>query len=124
LSTLENYQYDIDFNHIRFNARLARVWLNKDGSDRQDLWPPHQKLWYPKTTPPRFRPRRQVSLAPLAIPQPALLQRGAPLSRAVWLAALALGTAGVAWLVWLVRRAEPPRLDERRHDRGGLSPGR
>jgi len=124
LSTLENYQYDIDFNHIRFNARLARVWLDEDGSDRQDLWPPHQKLWYPKTTPPRFRPRRQVSLAPLAIPQPALLQPGAPLSRGVWLAALALGTAAVAWLVWLVRRAEPPRLDEVRHDRGGLSPGR
>lgn len=111
LSTIENYQYDIDFNHIRFNARLARVWLGKDGVASEDLWPPRQRIWYAKNTPPpRFRPRRQVSLAPFAIPQPALLRPEAPLPRGVWLAALALGTAALGWLVWLVR-TEQPRLD-------------
>ena len=107
LSTIENYQYDIDFNHIRFNAQLARVWLGEDRIAGQDLWPPHQKIWYAKNTPPpRFRPRRQVSLAPFAVPQPALLQPGAALPRGVFLAALALGTAALGWLAWLVRRAE------------------
>jgi hypothetical protein len=125
LSTIENYQYDIDFNHIRFNAQLARVWLDGDRTAGQDLWPPRQRIWYPKnTTPPRFRPRRQVRLGPFAIPQPALLAPEPPLPRGVWLTALVLGTAGVGWLVWFVWRAEPPRLDEARHGRGDSPPGR
>ena len=95
LLTIENYQYDIDFNHIRFNAQPARVWLGEDRTAGQDLWPPHQKIWYAKNTPPpRFRPRRQAA-GPFAVPQPALLQPGAALPRGVFLAALALGTA--AW---------------------------
>jgi hypothetical protein len=125
LSTIENYQYDIDFNHIRFNARLARVWLDNGRDGHVELWPPHQKIWYTKgKRPPRFRPRRQVSLRPFAIPQPALLAPEPPLPRAVWLTALVLGTAGVGWLVRFVWRAEPPRLDEARHGQGDSPPGR
>jgi hypothetical protein len=113
LSTIENYQYDVDFNHIRFNARLARVWLDSRRARHVDLWPPHQRSWYPKgRVPPRFRPRRQVSLRSFAIPQPALLAPEPPLPRAVWLTALVLGTAGLGWLVRLVRRAESPWLDD------------
>jgi hypothetical protein len=113
VSTIENYQYDKDFNHIRFNARLARLWLFADRTSGLDEWPPRQTIWYPKNTPPpRYRHRRQVSLLPHAFPQPALLAPGDAAARLPWIGVLALGTGALGALVRRARSADRVRATE------------
>ena len=104
LSTLENYQYDFAFNHIRFNASLARVWLDGGRSATPELWPPPQIVWYyPKgRIPARFKPRQPASLAPFAVPQPLVLQRNAG-PRWPFLVAVALGLTALGWVAWRLR---------------------
>jgi hypothetical protein len=123
VSTIENFQYDKDFNHIRFNARLARVWLAGGSAPGVDEWPPRQTIWYPKNTPPpRFRPRQPASLAPHAVPQPALLAPGDAGARAPWAVVLVLGAGALGALARRARSSDRVRAPVAEVTRAGPAP--
>lgn len=74
-STVENFQYGPDWNHIRFNARLFDVWLGRPvlGLSAERLWTPEQ-IWLFRMAPPDAPAWKTVDLGPLAQPQPALIR--------------------------------------------------
>lgn len=69
-STLGAIQYAPEWNHIRFNARLARIRLSRPAEPQ--YWPPDPEWWF--EPPPDSRPARKVDLRQLAVPQPRLLK--------------------------------------------------
>jgi hypothetical protein len=71
-STLEGIQYDVTYNHIRFNSKLLHLWLRgRDAPSEQ--WPPAHHWLY--TPPPDAQPFKTVDLKVYASPQPALISR-------------------------------------------------
>jgi hypothetical protein len=70
---LEHIQHDISLNHIRFNSKLLRDWLDDqvDQTPKPHLWSPPSHDWFPK---PELPPDKGVDLAPYAYPQPGVLR--------------------------------------------------
>jgi hypothetical protein len=80
--TLEQMQYAPEWNPIRFDLQLLRLWANNRllGQDADQMWPPQNHKWYPAA----WFPERKIAIAPVdsvslrdyAIPQPFLFPPG------------------------------------------------
>ena len=128
-STVENFQYEPDWNHIRFNARLFDVWLGRPalGLSAERLWTP-EEIWLFRKAPPDAPAWKTVDLVPLAHPQPALLsqwRRRTPAMKEWWFVfpvGFGLGVVLLGTLVLRVR-ALPGRARGGREGPGTTSGG-
>jgi len=107
--TIEAIQHDPNWNHIRFNAKLMRIWL-RDGAnapaDGSELWPPPQHRWYPvRDQTFAFDPAPKVDLRLYASPQPWVLHFfNSPKTlseKLYWTSFIVCFVAGSGLLVWL-----------------------
>lgn len=115
--TIEAFQYEPEWNHIRFNAKLLQEWMHGSRPQEQAAtWPPTRHRWYPAPgESPTLYPERTVNLQDYANPQPLLLRdwakvKGASLE-AFWYVCfncLWLGLVVLIWLARLVSRADVP----------------
>ena len=111
-STVENFNYGPDWNHIRFNARLFDVWLERPvlGLSAERLWTPEQ-IWLFRMPPPDAPAWKTVDLGPLAHPQPAIIRywrRRPPDMTGWWFVfpvGFALGTAFLGTLIFSCLKA-------------------
>jgi hypothetical protein len=100
-ATIETFQTDANWNHIRFNLMLLRVW-EKGGTDRVE-WTPTRHWWFEQ--PPDAAPLKTLNLRDYALPQSSLV-RGWALEKTgpyliVWWCYLICLIAGTLLLVWL-----------------------
>jgi hypothetical protein len=102
--TLEAYQGDVVWNHVRFNARLLDIWIRNRNSvaPGPSMWIPAHHWFY--TVPAGAAPWKAVDLAPYAHPQSIsmrewTLPQGVPHS-AVWYICILFLPAGIALLVY------------------------
>jgi hypothetical protein len=67
--TLEAYQGDVVWNHIRFNARLFNIWIRNRNSvaPGPSMWIPEHHWFY--AVPAGATPWKPIDLAPFAHPQ-------------------------------------------------------
>lgn len=72
--TMQTIRMDPAWNHVKFNARLFRIWMT-DGPGEEVLWTPELHWYYdrPKWAPEKMPP---VSLSAYAVPQPLLARQG------------------------------------------------
>ena len=110
--TLEAYQGDVVWNHIRFNARLLSIWM-KNGGSQPSVWVPEHHWFY--AVPPGAAPWKPVDLAPFAIPQSITMRewnlpKGVPHS-ALWYLCVSLLPAGIGLLVYSYLRAARDKKD-------------
>jgi len=111
-ATIENFEYNPNWNHIRFNAKLLRLWFRGQTNghlNEIEPWPPVQTRWYPVGGEGPYVETKQVSLDDYAIPQAMMLQNWPGphslrlrLYRASFFVSLLLGSL---MLVWAGRRA-------------------
>lgn len=115
--TIEAFQYEPEWNHIRFNAKLLQEWMIGSRSEGDAAtWPPARHRWYPAPgESPSSYPERTINLHDYANPQPLLLCNWSTVKGGsiepfwyVCLNCLWLGTALLIWLARLVSRADPP----------------
>jgi hypothetical protein len=112
-ATIETFQADPNWNHIRFNLTLLKVW--EEGGTDPVPWTPTRHWWFEQA--PDAAPLKTLNLRDYALPQSSLI-RGWPLEKTgsyliVWWSYLICMIAGTLLLVWLglfVLRP-PPRLD-------------
>lgn len=104
-ATLERFQSDPVWNHVRFNARLLRVWL-LSGEAKQTLWTPEHHHWdfSGKSAPPE---PRAANLHEVMTPQAVLVRNwgtgpGEP-GFGAWIFAFVSLIAAPVTLWWLVR---------------------
>jgi len=78
-NTIEALQYDIAWNHPRFNLQLLQVWLRKGlassgvvTSGEAEQWPPAHHWWFAR--PPDAAPEKIIKLKDYATPQSALFR--------------------------------------------------
>jgi hypothetical protein len=73
-STLEALQYDLRWNHVRFNLKLLQIWAHGRVSSNIEPqpWPPALHWWFER--PPDTPPEKTVDLREMASPQPMLAQ--------------------------------------------------
>lgn len=110
-ATLERFQSDPVWNHVRFNARLLRVWLSSEDSD-QTLWTPSHHHWdfSGKSKPAEVR---SANLQEVMTPQAVLVRNGgtAPGEPGFgpWIVALVSLFASplVLWRLWLETDTRP-----------------
>jgi hypothetical protein len=100
-ATIENFQADPNWNHIRFNLMLLQTWSAK-GSDPV-MWTPTRHWWFEQ--PPNAAPPKSLNLQDYAMPQSSLV-RGWFLEKTgsyliVWWCYLICIIAGVLLLAWL-----------------------
>ncbi len=112
-ATLDEFQYDPKWNHIRFNWELTRVWVrgNLGSSSQLEPWPPHRGCY---TQPVGLTQEKQVDLREFSQPQPILAQGWRPTMltsprvylflRGFCLLCLALSLAIWAWVMRLTMR--------------------
>ncbi len=112
-NTLENFQHNPVWNHVRFNARLLDVWLGRPvlGISSDPLWTPEES-WLFGMRPPGAPEWKTVDLRPLSRPQPLLLrcrEARRPLGSWWWIFPLALCTGILALAVLFFRAGLRPR---------------
>ena len=73
-ATLEALQYNPDWNHLRFNWQLMKVWVRGSFGDsaKTELWPPSPHWWF--TKPDDAPQEKTADLRASARPQPLLAQ--------------------------------------------------
>ncbi len=73
-STLEAFQHDPRFNHLRFNLHLLRIWgsARLGRASQPEPWPPEPFWWFAR--PPGAPVTKQIDLRNLAIPTPVLFR--------------------------------------------------
>jgi 4-amino-4-deoxy-L-arabinose transferase-like glycosyltransferase len=73
-STLEAFQHDPRFNHLRFNLNLLRIWgsARLGFASRPEPWPPEPFWWFAR--PAGAPVLKQVNLRDTAIPMPVLFR--------------------------------------------------
>jgi 4-amino-4-deoxy-L-arabinose transferase-like glycosyltransferase len=73
-STLEAFQHDPRFNHLRFNINLLQIWgkTRLGFGGKPELWPPEPFWWFAR--PPGAPTLKQVDLRERAIPMPVLFR--------------------------------------------------
>lgn len=110
-ATIEKLQYDPNWNHIRFNAQLMRIWLQTRAAGaavKNEPWPPAEIRWYPGPNEAPLVETKQVDLNMYAVPLPAITRGTGPATfflrvyRAGFVISFLLGAA---LLVWLGRKA-------------------
>ncbi len=123
-STLEALQYDLRWNHVRFDLKLMKIWTRARLGHHSEPqpWPPAPHWWFER--PPGAPPEKTIDLRELAIPQPILAQgwdEAKPIPQRVYLilrlaclACLVLGLGLWIWLGRLVSRSDlmPCALDD------------
>ena len=105
-NTLENLQYNKNWNHVRFNLKLFQVWTGAGiETGKPVTWPPAEFwLWQP---PPDARPLNTIDMREYAYPQPELMKTSKySLIFASHLLSLLLGSALLLWSGWLAAREE------------------
>ncbi|MBO0721012.1 MAG: glycosyltransferase family 39 protein [Blastocatellia bacterium] len=73
-SSLEAFQHDPRFNHLRFNLNMLRIWgrARLGLESKPELWPPEPFWWFAR---PADAPAiKQVDLRETAIPMPVLFR--------------------------------------------------
>jgi hypothetical protein len=118
ISTLEAYQHDPDFNHIRFNWRLLRAWSRPSAA--VERWP-EPRFWVWSRPPANREPVAKIDLRRVAVPQPVIARALRPSAAvtpppnptlATLLAScLGLGLALMSWVarrVWAAEAARRP----------------
>jgi len=117
-NTIEALQYDIRWNHLRFNLKLLQVWLHTRTTPAgiSEVWPPPQHWWFKR--PPDALPPKSVNLDKFAVPQPTLIRTWTMLNKSphksmfwVYLASFAFGASLLIWLgrvVMKLQAAESP----------------
>jgi hypothetical protein len=115
-STLEALQYDLRWNHVRFDLKLMQIWTRARLSQNSEPqpWPPPLHWWFER--PPDAPPEKTVDLRESAIPQPILAQgwneakplprRSYQILRLACLMCLVLGLSLWIWLGRLVARTD------------------
>jgi hypothetical protein len=108
-STLEALQYDLRWNHVRFNLKLLQIWTRARWSPVTEAqpWPPAQHWWFER--PSDAPQEKTIDLRGMAAPQSILAQgwRGAQslpqwsyrILRFVLLTCLAMGL-GLFWVLF------------------------
>src|SRR6266404_3965494 len=106
-ATIENFEYNPNWNHIRFNAKLLRLWFRGQTNghlNEIEPWPPVQTRWYPFGGEGSYVETKQVSLGDYAIPQALMLQDSpgphsllSRLYRASFVMSLFLGSLMLVW---------------------------
>lgn len=73
-STLEAFQHDPRFNHLRFNLNMLRIWgrARLGLASKPELWPPEPFWWFAR--PADAPAMKQVDLRETAIPMPVLFR--------------------------------------------------
>jgi len=73
-STLETLQYDFNWNHVRFNLKLLRVWMSEGQTPEagNETWPPARRWWF--DPPPDATPLKTINLQDFALPQSSLVR--------------------------------------------------
>jgi hypothetical protein len=114
-NTLEWITGDADWNHVLFNARLFRVWL--EGGTAPAVWTPkHLWVWSP---PPDAQLWKSVDLRKYCQPQSFMLRswhvplRGTAL--AIFIMYVGSAISGLLLLAWVICRT----VKERREDAAG-----
>ena len=114
-NTLEWITGDADWNHVVFNARLFRVWL--EGGTAPAVWTPkHLWVWSP---PPDAQLWKSVDLRKYCQPQSFMLRswhvplRGTAL--AIFIMYVGSAISGLLLLAWVICRT----VKERREDAAG-----
>lgn len=109
-ATTETLQNDPNWNHIRFNLRLLRVW-GRGGVDPVP-WTPVRHWWF-EPAPPDAVPLKSINLRDFATPQSALVrswsvstERTQKLSGVFYLLCLVSGSTILVWLGHLVLKKD------------------
>ena len=108
--TIEAFQYEPEWNHIRFNARLLEEWIHGPRPIGQEAsWPPARHRWYPAPgESPLANPERTINLRDYAKPQPVLFRDRASLTEQSlnrwWYLYLISFWLGAILFAWLARR--------------------
>lgn len=106
-STLENLIYNLEYNQIRFNAKLFSLWVKRlaGRGAASEPWVPAVHWWYER--PADTRVLEPVDIAPSFVPQPILLRdlgsNPTTPARVIWSAYFLFLCAGVWLLVGLSR---------------------
>lgn len=113
--TIEAFQYEPEWNHIRFNAKLLQQWMHGSRPREEAAeWPPARHRWYPGSgESPIALPERTIKLQDYANPQPLLLRNWPTVRSAslepfwyVCLNCLWLGPVLLIWLARLISKAD------------------
>jgi hypothetical protein len=119
-STIETLQYNINWNHVRFNLRLFGVWVGARAGAAKvvEAWPPPDHWWGGQ--PSSTQSHKFVDLHDFATPQPLLFREWkstAPVSpsayRVVQVACLTWLILSFGLLGWLARLAVKQDLAKR-----------
>ncbi len=106
-STLENLVYNLEFNQIRFNAKLFSLWVRRLAGRgvAPEPWVPAVHWWYER--PADMKVLEPVEIAPSFVPQPILFRDLGPHpitpARVIWSAYFLFLCGGVWLLVGLSR---------------------
>lgn len=112
-ATLAALQYDPEWNHIRFNWQMFRVWVRESsGNSQPQLWPPPPRWWFAK--PEDAPTEKTVDLRKFARPQAILMQSWRPatlvepgfysLLRGLCLLCLVFGSMIGAYLIRIIQK--------------------
>lgn len=102
-STLETIQTDPAWNHVKFNARLLRVWVTTPG-DHHAVWTPGPTWYYEK--PEWAAEPKALYLTGYSTPQPMLVRRWGESSNALWILLVASSIAGPGLIIYAAVRAK------------------
>lgn len=107
-STLEALQGDITWNHVKFNDRLMRIWIDTlSEDDPPSRWAASRRWFF--ASPPNAPPWKSVDLEPAALPQALSLRSiSAPAARTAGVLGIAAFASGVGLLLAafsLIRRS-------------------
>jgi hypothetical protein len=106
-STLENYVYNLEYNHIRFNGKVFSLWVRRLAGHgvASERWVPAVHWWYER--PAEMPVLEPADVAPFVVPQPILFRelssRPTLAERVIWSAYFLFLCAGVWLLVGLSR---------------------
>src|SRR5262245_6289828 len=109
-STIDSYLYDINYNHLKFNLKLAEILVKEKLHLRQEAqyWPPKPSWWY---VDPEQKEWKQVNLVDYASPQPAivsLLSPAAIFANKVLYGSLVLCLlTGMTLMIWIIFCSKP-----------------
>lgn len=109
--TIEAFQYEPEWNHIRFNAKLMQEWIHGSRPDGDIApWPPPRHRWYPENDElPMMNPEKTANLHDYALPQPLIFRSWDTLKTTptvtFWYVFLNCLWLGPGLLIWLARRA-------------------
>jgi len=109
-SSIDAYLYDINYNHLKFNLKLAEIVVKENLHLRQEAenWPPKPRWWY---VDPEQKEWGQVNLVDYASTQPAIVSL---LSPAAYSGAKVLHgslvlclIAGMTLMLWIIFCCKP-----------------